>query len=329
VKLTFVLGFSLLLAGLCGTSRVSAQSDAGSRALAVQLFDEAEALFQKDQLAQACPKYAESYRLDPQLGVLVYLAECYEKNGQLASAWGSFREADEIARKRGDARGEHARERARALEPRLSYLTIEVPEKVRVPGIEVLRGGVPVAPVLWNARAAVDAGTQQVEVRASGYQPWRGSVVVSGEGASATLRVPELTPSPESSADGPAHSPTPPGTSRRIAAIAVGGLGLVGVGAGGFFGLSAQSSLSEAKGLCNEKDYCTPRGDSLRSSAKTKALVATVATGVGAAALVTAAVLWFTAPKSEPIASRPASQRQAWAVAPASGAWGVEVSHAF
>lgn len=330
MKLTVLLGFSLLVAGLCGASRASAQSDASSRALAVQLFDEAEALFQKEQLAQACPKYAESYRLDPQLGVLVYLAECYEKNGQLASAWGSYREAEEIAQKRGDPRGEHARERASALEPRLSYLTVEVPEKVRVPGLEVLRGGVPVAPVLWNARAAVDAGTQQVEVRATGYQPWRGSVVVSGEGGSATLRVPGLKPLPANAALGPADAPAARGTSRRIAAIAVGGLGLVGVGAGGFFGLSAQSSLSEAKGLCNEHDICTPRGDSLRSSAKSKALVATVATGVGAAALVTAAVLWFTAPKSEPgIASRPAPHRQAWAVAPTPSGWGMEVSHAF
>jgi serine/threonine-protein kinase len=329
------LAFSLLIAGLCGTSLASAQSDAGSRALAVQLFDEAEALFEKEQLAQACPKYAESYRLDPQLGVLVYLAECYEKNGQVASAWGSFREAEEIARKRGDARGEHARERARALEPRLSYLTIEVPEPVRVPGLEVLRGGVPVAAVLWNARAAVDAGTHQIDVRASGYEPWRGSVVVSGEGGSATLRVPKLTPLPagasgSGAALGPRDAPAAQGTSRRIAAIAVGGLGLVGVGVGGFFGLSAQSSLSEAKGLCNENDYCTPRGDTLRSSAKSKALVATVATGVGAAALVTAAVLWFTAPKAEAgIASRPAPPRQAWTVAPAAGAWGMEVSRAF
>lgn len=332
MKLNFLLGFSLLVAGLCGTSPASAQSDAGSRALAVQLFDEAEALFAKEQLAQACPKYAESYRLDPQLGVLVYLAECYEKNGQVASAWGSFREAEEIARKRGDARGEHARERARALEPRLSYLTIEVPEPVRVPGLEVLRGGVPVAPVLWSARAAVDAGTHQVEVRASGYKPWQGSVVVAAEGGSATLRVPKLDPLPAgaSAPAGAADAPAARGTSRRIAAIAVGGLGLVGVGVGGFFGLSAQSSLSEAKGLCNENDYCTPRGDTLRSSAKSKALVATVATGVGAAALVTAAVLWFTAPKPDAsIAGNPARRRQAWVVAPTPGAWGMEVSHAF
>jgi hypothetical protein len=332
VKLTFLLGFSLLVAGLCGTSLASAQSDASSRALAVQLFDEAEALFAKEQLAQACPKYAESYRLDPQLGVLVYLAECYEKNGQLASAWGSFREADEIARKRGDARGEHARERARALEPRLSYLTIEVPEAVRVPGLEVLRGGVPVAPVLWSARAAVDAGTQQVEVRASGYKPWQGSVVVSEEGGSATLQVPKLTPLPAGAgaALGPADAPAARGTSRRIAAIAVGGLGLVGVGVGGFFGLSAQASLSDAKPLCNENNICTARGDELRTGAKSKALVATVATGVGAAALVTAAVLWFTAPKGDlNNAKSAAPPRQAWAVAPSRSAWGMEVSHAF
>jgi hypothetical protein len=168
-------------------------------------------------------------------------------------------------------------------------------------------------------------------VGASGYKPWQGSVVVSKEGGSATLLVPKLVPLPPAGgAHGSADAPAARGTSRRIAAIAVGGLGLVGVGVGGFFGLSAQSSLSEAKDLCNENDYCTPRGDTLRSSAKSKALVATVATGVGAAALVTAAVLWFTAPKPDAsIAGNPAPHRQAWVVAPTPGAWGMELSHAF
>jgi len=112
-------------------SPARAQSDAGSRTLAVQLFDEAEALFAKGNVAEACPKHAEIYRVDPQLGVLVYLAECYERNGQLSSAWSSFREAGEVAQKRGDSRGAHVRERASALERRLSRLVIEVPESAR------------------------------------------------------------------------------------------------------------------------------------------------------------------------------------------------------
>ena len=306
-----------------------AQSNASSRTLAVQLFDEAEALFAKDKVAEACPKYAESYRLDPQLGVLIYLAECYEKNAQLASAWGTFREAEEIARKRGDNRAEHARERAAALEPRLSYVVIQVPQKAKLPGLEVLRDGEAIAPVLWGSRAAIDAGKHHIAVRAPGHQPWERDVVIAKEGSSTSVDVPVLQAAPAGTGT-PDVTRATPGTSQRIAAIAVGGLGLVGVGVGGFFGLSAQASLSDSKNLCNERNICTERGDELRDSAKSKALIATVATGVGAAALVTAGVLWFTAPKTAPLdASRRPVRKQAWTFAPTSNAWGMEVSHAF
>lgn len=315
-----------------------AQADASSRALAVQLFDEAEALLGQQQIAQACPKYAESYRLDPQLGVLIYLAECFEKNGQLASAWGSFREAEEIARKRGDGRGEHARERAAALEPRLSYLVIQVPAGARVTGLEVLRDGAPLAPVLWGSRAAIDPGTHRVQARAQGYKPWQVEVVVSKEGSATALEVPRLLAAP-SGGSGPAGAerdgaPAAKGTSQRIAAIAVGGLGLAAVGAGGFFGLSAQSSYSDSKELCNDRSFCTPRGTELRESAKSKALVATIATGAGAAALVTAGVLWFTAPKQEsaaPAVAQRSPRNGAWSVAPAPAlaTWGLGVNRTF
>jgi hypothetical protein len=313
-----------------------AEGDANSRALAVQLFDEAEALFAKGQVAQACPKYAESYRLDPQLGVLIYLAECYEKGGQLASAWGSYREAEEVAGKRGDPRGEHAHERAGALEPRLSYLVIQVPEAMRLPGLEVTRDGMSVAPVLWGARAAIDPGTHQIKAHAPGYQPWQAEVAVSAEGSSTNVDVPKLEGAPQEQAPESSTKARPadgaPGTSRRIAAIAVGGLGIVAIGAGGFLGLSAQSSFSDSKGLCGEQDYCTPRGKQLRESAQSKALVATIATGVGVAALVTAGVLWFTAPKLERQDAKAATslrQKRAWAVAPSTRSWGLEVNGAF
>jgi hypothetical protein len=112
----------------------------------------------------------------------------------------------------------------------------------------------------------------------------------------------------------------------------VGGLGLAAVGVGGFFGLSAQSTYSESKELCSEMNKCTQGGADLRSSAKSKALVATIATGVGVAALATAGVLWFTSPRGDQAptekarASRP---RHAISVAPASTSWGLEVSGAF
>jgi hypothetical protein len=298
--------------------------------MAVQLFDEAEALFAKQQVSDACPKYAESYRLDPQLGVLIYLAECYEKNKQLASAWGSYREAVEMAQKRGDARGAHAQERARALEPLLDHLLIQVPAAARLPGLEVSRDGLPIAEPLWGSAIAIDPGRHHLEVHAPGYKGWQTDVELAGEGQATTVAVPALEAEPASTSGAAATGAVSanPGNSRHIAALAIGGLGIVGLGVAGFFGLSAQSSNSDSKDLCNDANYCTLRGQDERNSAKSKALVATVATGVGIAALATAAVLWFTAPSNDASANA-APARKKWALAPKSDAWGLELNGAF
>src|SRR5581483_3808708 len=78
---------------------------------------------------EACPKVEASQRLDAGLGTLLFLADCYEKGGKLASAWATFREAESIAAGRGDQpREQIARTRSAALEPRLSKLWIKVVE---------------------------------------------------------------------------------------------------------------------------------------------------------------------------------------------------------
>jgi len=93
------------LAALLRVNGAVAQDAApAARAQAVELFDAAAALAEKGRYADACPKYAESYRLDPQLGAVLHLADCLEHNGELASAYAAFREASELAAKKGDPR---------------------------------------------------------------------------------------------------------------------------------------------------------------------------------------------------------------------------------
>jgi hypothetical protein len=311
--LSFVLVAALVFTP--EVARAQAASDE-TKAQAVQLFDEAEQHAAAGRFAEACPNYADSYRLDPQLGVLLYLAECYEKNGQLASAWGSFRAAIEIADQRRDARAEVARARVSALAPRLSRLAVKVPAAARVPGLVVTRDGAKLPESMFGSAVAVDSGTHRVTAEAPGYEPWSADFDVAGEGAETKAEVPTLkrsaTPPPTATPAGSAVS-TPAessdGSGQRIAAIGLGGLGLVGIGIGGFFGLSAQSSYSDSKDLCSEKNICTADGTKLRNTAKSRALVATVATGVGAAALAAAGVLWFTAPFGSDRASAGAPPR--------------------
>lgn len=60
----------------------------------------------------------------------------------------------------------------------------------------------------------------------------------------------------------------------------------------------AAGSWSDADALCGPGDprQCTPEGAEAGEDASTSALLSTIGFGVGAAAIVGAGVLWFTAP---------------------------------
>src|SRR5262249_4886181 len=112
--LSIALASSVLLAG------PRARAQPGNAAAAGGPFDEAKRLMASGNYAEACPKFLESSRLDPGVGVLLYLGDCYEKAGQTASAWAAFREATSAAHAAGQpAREQTARDRAAALEGKL------------------------------------------------------------------------------------------------------------------------------------------------------------------------------------------------------------------
>ncbi len=179
---------------------------AAARATAVQLFDEADQLMSAGRISEACPKYATSIKLDPQLGALLHLADCYAKNGQLASAWGSFRDAEEIARNRGDERAALARERAGSLEPRLSRMTLSVATEAHLPGLEIRVDGNLAPPATWGIAVLMDPGVHNVDARAPGYAGWSTTVAIAGDAQSLNVAIPRLK-SDAAMAAGPAPVP--------------------------------------------------------------------------------------------------------------------------
>jgi serine/threonine-protein kinase len=82
-------------------------------------------------------------------------------------------------------------------------------------------------------------------------------------------------------------------------ALVGGGLGVVGLGLGAYYGLRARSDLdaSNADGHCHG-NHCDPFGVQARSDAQTHANYATIAMAAGGVALATGAVLWLTAPRA-------------------------------
>ncbi|MES1188785.1 MAG: tetratricopeptide repeat protein [Myxococcales bacterium] len=312
-RVSFFLGvtvFSIALqAGAQGKS-------GGNRAAAEALFNQGRDLMTAGKFAEACPKFEASQQLDPGLGTMLNLAECYEKTGRTASAWAEYREAIPLARAAGSkARLDLATERAQALQDRLSTLTIRAmsgdDEGVH---LEVRRDGVALQEAELGSPIPVDPGEHVVEAVAPGKQPWTSKVQVGGDAAKVSVEIPKLQASGEPAAantatgatvttdpgNSPPPSDTPSGSAQRTTGLVFGGVGVVGLGLGTFFGLQASSKWSDAKAKCTDYPYgCGAEGADLRSSAHSGATVSTVAFVAGGALLATGVVLYLTAPSKK------------------------------
>src|SRR5690242_2899516 len=66
-------------------------------------------LMDQKKYADACPKFAEARRLDPNMrNALIALAKCYDLAGKTASAWAKYQELSFEFKKAGSAAGEEA-----------------------------------------------------------------------------------------------------------------------------------------------------------------------------------------------------------------------------
>jgi len=284
-------------------SLAHADSSLADKAAAQSLFDEGRKLMTEGKFAQACPKLAESQKLDPGVGTQFNLADCYERLGQTASAWAGFLEAASTTKAMGQGEREKvARERAASLAQRLSKLTIVSPGAEATTGLEIRRDGAVVGRALWGTAIPVDPGAHVLEASAPGKKPWQGTAQVTGDNASVVATIPVLedappgktTPAPASVGADVGAS----GSGRRTLGLVVGAVGVVGLGIGTGFALSAKSKYDESVGLCraDDKNLCPGPGVTVRDQARSAGNLATVAFGVGGAALIAGAVLFFTAP---------------------------------
>ncbi|HEU4409294.1 MAG TPA: hypothetical protein VFS43_28810, partial [Polyangiaceae bacterium] len=102
----------------------------------------------------------------------------------------------------------------------------------------------------------------------------------------------------------PAAEPAPERPSswsaQKTAALAVGGLGLVGLGAGVAFQLAVFENRDRAASLCPTRRDCSPDAIAARDEGKSDARFAAAAFAAGAAGVVGGLVLWFTAPHASP-----------------------------
>jgi hypothetical protein len=305
----------------------------GDAANADSLFTEAKQLMASGDYASACPKLAESYRLDPGTGTLTALAVCHQHVGKVATAWSEFVEVASSAQRQGRAdREAFARQQITALEPLLSRLTIQVPADVAlIPNLQVRRDSVVVSQPAWGVPVPVDPGDHVIEATAPDREPWTGHITVDASSDKKEIAVPLLldkqAPATPPVDQTPAPSPPPPGetpTERHTAfpmrpvGLVVGGAGVVSLALGSYFGVTAISKSSSAKQLCSASTPCgSETAISENNDAKSDALISDITVIAGIAAIGTGLFMFLAAPKdATPGESPPAA---AWRLVPTFG----------
>jgi hypothetical protein len=294
------------------------QDEAGARAL----FNAGRESMKAGHYPEACAQFEAARKLFTSSGLLLNLANCHEHISRTASAWTEFADAAYAAANSGRKQDEvEAKRRQAALQDKLSMLSIRVDGATSDEVVK--RDGASIDRSVWGTAIPVDPGTHLVEVTATGRRTWSKSVEVTEAGKTVVVQVPALDPvpvaapapapalpAPVASRPAPAEpvaqspvahvAPLAPvdahpegaGNGQRVAGWAIGGVGLLGMGASGVLGLVANSQFHSAEGEAGGARHT----DSVHAGQ-----LADIATGVligGAVVTAAGVVVWMTAPRA-------------------------------
>lgn len=270
------------------TARPVAASKAEIEAQAEKAFREGLALMRTDECPKALERFNESHRLDPSAASLINVAICHERLGKTAAAWRTFVQAIDAAVSEGST---ELRSQAAAALSKLGPILTRVRIVIARPteAQRVLVNGEPVSD--FRDPVPVDPGTSVIEVVAPGRKPWRMTVRADRMGSVFVVEVPELEPA--------AGAKRVERADLRPAALALGGVGVIGLAVGAVWAVRAKASNDRAndEGTCTST-HCNEVGNKFRDEAWDRARVATWATVLGAAAVGGGAVLWVLSPSN-------------------------------
>ncbi len=273
----------------------SAMAYGASREAQVLLRD-GKRLMAANQLTLACPKLSQSQNLAPSPSTLVQLAICHEKEGKNATALQEFKTVQQQTSGK-DPSAVTARQHIASLQGRVGRYTVKVPNLPETRGWTIYIDGMPLEPSAWNVPQAIDPGTHRISVSGK-EEPWSKTFAV---GKGADQKVVEVPARPESVAEAAkaaknearledptaADKPPPvedtseakPSSGPPVAGYVLGGLGLVAIGVGSYFGVHAISQRKDSDRQC--VNGCTQAGVDLNRDAKTSAWVSNFSIGGG------------------------------------------------
>jgi hypothetical protein len=249
--------------------------------------------------ADACPKFAESLRLDRAVGTLLNLAICEEKIGKLAEASAHFREVVAQLPPKDD-RLPSAKAHLAEMEPRLSRLTL-----VRAPGepdlLAISRDGVALGAAELGVATVVNAGDHEVTATAPGHADAHLHLTIA-EGERREIAI-HSGPAVGALAGPAASSGDDSAPARRTIGFVLGGVGIATLGVGAVTGALTlgKASIVKDPAHCDAALHCDPTGVAAAKAGGTLSVVSTATIIAGAAAAAAGVALVLTSRTAAPV----------------------------
>jgi hypothetical protein len=286
------------------------------------LYHEARELHRAGKWKEAVAKALDAYKAAPTPVTALQAATFLVEGGRLVEARDLARAVTQLpASPRESDKGREARTDAASLAATLDSRIPKIALAARPANVDVTLDARPLTVADASAWQGVDPGVHTMIVRAGDRICTTISVTLA-EGEARTIDLHDVTstcrpsePAPIEAAPHPVAGPVPPPLAtpplppvdpvrtsghaeagglgpRQWAGIALGGLGLVAVGVGGYLALDAKSSYDGVAGDCPPRG-CTSSAFDVRNGARSQADVATGVMVVGGGAAVAGAVLFF------------------------------------
>jgi hypothetical protein len=276
----------------------TARADGADPAAAAELFRQGRDALLQNRYEVACPRLAESQRLDPKVGTLINLARCEEATDKRASAMRHWDDAVKLAHANGDAREQFVSEQRDTVARSVPRLAVKLAPGV-TPDTRVKIDGVEVAPADLGTMLPVDAGAHVIIASTSAGDRSYPVTLVDEDVSTVTIDPHAAAPTVESvdapSREAPQPSPSP-GSTQRLLAYAAGGAAVFALGLGTAWGMQAISARNDTR--CNN-GVCDPLGAEAQREGLDAGNRSTVAFIVGGVLVAGGVALWLTAPRAK------------------------------
>jgi hypothetical protein len=277
-----------------------------------RLFEQGRALAKAGNYAEACELFGKSIAIERTIGTELNLGDCQERLGHFREAWELFIAGAGDAAAKGDKRATYGRERAAALEPKMTTVIVKVAQPT-LSGLLITIAGRATQPVA-EIHERADPGVIEVIATAPGFpQVKRTESGIAGgttvfQIPALDIHAPVVEPEKPVAIDGdrlPSRVHLAYGLGLGVAASAIAAVTLTVIGHSHYTTATDGPDCTKVTGGVT----CNDAGTRAIHDAQHLADIGTVFAIGGAALLGGAAIVYLTAPR-EQIYVRPTATAQ-------------------